>query len=392
MKTTIIILTILLQATTIYGQGVKNLNPSTINPLHFSDKQQQEWEQYKILLEQISSGAKDAVSLTVLEEELLTKYETKEDIFEAIGGGCSWYCGGGPQKVTASSHLKSQGANSYVPDNAHDFSYKTAWVEGVAGYGVGEYLTYYFAEQSPRITTVIVANGYVKNRTAYRNNSRVKRLNMYIDNKLYAVLNLKDEISEQIFNVGTIGTKSRWQLKFEIAEVYKGDKYDDTVITELYFDGIDVHCLAKGTQILMADNSRKSIEELKIGDMVMSIDIKTKDLNVSKIEDIEKSTHCQLVKYRFKSGLEVTATLDHPFLTDKGWASLAPEKSSQYKGFDNIKKIKNGDRFVSLNDVEELVAIELIDSKEDTYTISKLRTGNNFIANGLVVAVEETEY
>jgi hypothetical protein len=24
-------------------------------------------------------------------------------------------------------------------------------------------------------------------------------------------------------------------------EVYKGDKYDDTAITEIYFDGIDVH-------------------------------------------------------------------------------------------------------------------------------------------------------
>lgn len=32
-----------------------------------------------------------------------------------------------------------------------------------------------------------------------------------------------------------------WTLKFEIAEVYKGTKYDDVVITEIYFDGIDVH-------------------------------------------------------------------------------------------------------------------------------------------------------
>lgn len=32
-----------------------------------------------------------------------------------------------------------------------------------------------------------------------------------------------------------------WRLRFEIMEVYKGEKYDNTVITELYFDGIDVH-------------------------------------------------------------------------------------------------------------------------------------------------------
>jgi len=30
-------------------------------------------------------------------------------------------------------------------------------------------------------------------------------------------------------------------MKFEILEVFKGDKYDDTAISEIYFDGIDVH-------------------------------------------------------------------------------------------------------------------------------------------------------
>jgi len=31
------------------------------------------------------------------------------------------------------------------------------------------------------------------------------------------------------------------KIKFEILEVYEGDKYKDTAITEIYFDGIDVH-------------------------------------------------------------------------------------------------------------------------------------------------------
>lgn len=30
-------------------------------------------------------------------------------------------------------------------------------------------------------------------------------------------------------------------MKFKILDVYKGDKYDGTAITEIYFDGIDVH-------------------------------------------------------------------------------------------------------------------------------------------------------
>ena len=33
----------------------------------------------------------------------------------------------------------------------------------------------------------------------------------------------------------------KWEIRFEIIEVYKGDKYADTAISELFFDGIDVH-------------------------------------------------------------------------------------------------------------------------------------------------------
>ena len=102
--------------------------------------------------------------LTKAELEIL-KYcdETKEDVWETVGSGCSWYCGGEIRSVIGSSYLKSQGSNNYEPKNAHDFSFKNVWAEGVDGYGVGEYLTYFFDPECPRITEIIVVNGYVKN-------------------------------------------------------------------------------------------------------------------------------------------------------------------------------------------------------------------------------------
>jgi hypothetical protein len=33
----------------------------------------------------------------------------------------------------------------------------------------------------------------------------------------------------------------KWTLKFEIKEVYPGTKYQDCVIADFIFDGIDVH-------------------------------------------------------------------------------------------------------------------------------------------------------
>ncbi len=55
--------------------------------------------------------------------------------------------------------------------------------------------------------------------------------------------------AEQWFDVPTIGYSDREHLsgkaplviRFKICDVYPGTKYKDTAITEIYFDGIDVH-------------------------------------------------------------------------------------------------------------------------------------------------------
>lgn len=171
--------------------------------------------------------------------------ETKSDPFDIIGGGCSWYCGGNSYKQTASSTLKSSGTATYTPTNAHDLSYKTAWVEGTAGDGIGEYIEYYFKNDCPRVTSFYISNGYVKSDKAWKDNSRVKILKLYINNKPYALLNLQDTKADQIFKldepIGRYKGGKDMILRFEIVDVYKGDKYKDTAITEIYFDGIDVH-------------------------------------------------------------------------------------------------------------------------------------------------------
>jgi hypothetical protein len=113
-------------------------------------------------------------------------------------------------------------------------------------------LIYSFPPENPRITTIIVVNGYVKTKKTWDENSRVKTLKMYINDKPYAILDLVDSRQEQQFTVDPIGNDDRdnwyqlknsppWTMKFEIVDVYKGEKYDDTAITEIYFDGIDVH-------------------------------------------------------------------------------------------------------------------------------------------------------
>jgi hypothetical protein len=55
---------------------------------------------------------------------------------------------------------------------------------------------------------------------------------------------LADTTAAQSFSIEAVRSNDKDQdlmLTLEIASIYKGDKYADTAITEIYFNGIDVH-------------------------------------------------------------------------------------------------------------------------------------------------------
>ena len=239
-----------------FGQTVKEMTPTLGYLVDVSPEKEIEFIKNQEKCEAIwkkLDGQSDFDNLTKDEKAILENCsETKESSWQIIGSECSWYCGGGQDTNSASSYLKPFKGINYSAKNIHDLSYKTAWIEGVPGYGIGEYVTYHFPPQNPRINEIIIVNGYVKSEQTWKDNSRVKKLKMYIDNKPFAILNLADTRQEQSFKFDPIGygvredwnklqAKPWWTIKFEILDVYKGDKYDDTAITEIYFDGIDVH-------------------------------------------------------------------------------------------------------------------------------------------------------
>lgn len=215
------------------AQGqVRSIKPETVVVLPVAT-----YEEYERVFDRCESG-----TATAAEKRRREELSVYDDLYS---GYCSWYCGGEVQRVTASSSLKGDKTYSYEAQNAHDFNHERVWAEGVAGQGIGEYLRYEFLGSCPRITTVCIMNGHVKSDRAWRNNSRPKRLKMFYNDEPYAILELEDSRTLQSFDVGVLGYHDEqapdWSLKFEIMEVYSGEKYDDTVIAELYFGGIDVH-------------------------------------------------------------------------------------------------------------------------------------------------------
>ncbi len=161
--------------------------------------------------------------------------------------GCSWYCGGMSPLATASSQLKGA---AYAPDRAHDFNFKTAWVEGVEGNGAGEYLEYSFKmnDQIKRpedfgINQIVIFNGYWKSDKLWHANGRVKNLKMYVNGVPTCIFTLADVKHPQSATFPFIALKAgeKVVLRFEIIDVYPGKKYDDTAISELLFGGTGVH-------------------------------------------------------------------------------------------------------------------------------------------------------
>jgi hypothetical protein len=251
MKKILMSMTLALATLSVQAQGP---NPRSANnlplvkPSHVwlmpTDAKLAEWKQLNE-----KAGKEDGELMTEADWQRLEQIQEDNVILDDLySGKCSWYCGGEVQRVTASSHLKAQGRFNYLPKNAHDFDHESAWVEGAQGQGIGEWIEYEFAGACPRVTGVKILAGYVKSKTAYESNSRPKYIKVYYRSKPICILDLQDVRGMQEFDLEKFGPfgyhdseKPAWRLRFEIIDVYPGTKYQDTAISELEFDGIDVH-------------------------------------------------------------------------------------------------------------------------------------------------------
>jgi len=151
-----------------------------------------------------------------------------------------------------------------------DDDLSTAWAEGVNGDGIGEWVIVFIdgdyqylnyedhIENLPMNLTLKINNGFCRTETLFKNNNRVKRANLAIyevplqvgQHKTEAIEepiksaeidilindSMKTQYLEMKFNlVGTYTTGNVCLfLKLTILEVYPGEKYNDTCISELH--------------------------------------------------------------------------------------------------------------------------------------------------------------
>ena len=381
-----LVLIILTSVFELTAQNIRVLKPTLLNSNTYTAAQQQKWSKFL---------ANNQVATTAEEEKMLELLEELKG--PNIGTGrCSWYCGGGaPYKITASSVLAPQGKFNYKADNIHDFDLFTAWVPSDKQNPVGEKINFYFKSSepvpAPRINKILIWNGCIYNTDLWTQNARVAKFKLYIDGKPTAILQLQDVDNTQEFSITPVRSAGKKDLvmTLEIMEVYPGTKYKDVVVSEINFDGLDVHCFAAGTKITMADYSTKNIEQIKKNDTVLTFDGTTQKLVSGKVEKLVTARHSHLQKLVF-SDREIIVTNDHPFWTaENKWASVNPDKSNRnYTQNSEVVKLNAGDLIYAPVKKEYAVLLDIvpIDGEQLSYTIDVAE--GNFIANGLLVKTE----
>ncbi len=146
-------------------------------------------------------------------------------------------------------------------------------------------------------------------------------------------------------------------------------------------------CFVEGTPILMEDGTYLNIENVKIGDKVLSFDFKNNESKSSNVINIFSKKVDKVVKYTFESGKKLVATLDHPiYVINKGWASYSDELSNTLYSLEtSVKKIEIGDVIKLYNETEVLVSNEIIESEHIVYNLSEVEAHHNYYANDVLV-------
>lgn len=143
-------------------------------------------------------------------------------------------------EVISSSYLiekseKNKSDIHYLPYYIVDAQLQTCWVEGLLGSGIGEWIKVPLTQEI-KLKKIGVSIGYDKNENLFYNNNRIKTLKISSNNSFLMNYTFDDNRGLQYITFkNPISVSS---LTFEIIDIYKGKKYDDTCLSEIEIWGI----------------------------------------------------------------------------------------------------------------------------------------------------------
>lgn len=152
-------------------------------------------------------------------------------------------------------------------------------------------------------------------------------------------------------------------------------------------DGGTVTCFPAGTKILMADENEKNIEDVKVGDYVVSYDENKKQKTTARVLELEAPIREHMCRIVFEDNSELKLTNEHPVYTSEGWKSISPKATIRENiKLDFVSKLNTGDDVLfESEEYKEIVSIDCWKESVQTYNLKTIEKYNNFYADSILV-------
>lgn len=137
------------------------------------------------------------------------------------------------------------------------------------------------------------------------------------------------------------------------------------------------------------DGIDKQIKDVAVGDLVWSFNFSTNQKELNKVLEIISPVLDDIVEIKFKNGVSILSTFDHPYYNvDGNLISYSPEKTMKwYKG--EILKMDTGSVCIDIDGNSiEIESITEIVSPIQTYNLF-VENNHNFYANSILVYDEQ---
>ena len=185
---------------------------------------------------------------------------------------------------------------------------------------------------------------------------------------------------------------SNWVLRKGLWMYFDGQtsgdyiSLDDVIVPNAVYNAYYC-CFDAGSQVLMADGTTKNIEDVEVGDLVMSLNEDTGEFIVQRVSStIINKKSIDLVYVYLSNGTRLGMRAYHPLLTIEGWKTLRPDSpEAQRENIEGLSLLEVGDTLVGYEDDVTIVLIEQREDIEDYYTYNLGVDGyHNYVVEGIV--------
>ena len=147
-------------------------------------------------------------------------------------------------------------------------------------------------------------------------------------------------------------------------------------------------CVPYYSQIMLADNTTKSAEDVKVGDIILGYNETNNTYQDVEVLGIIKKLRNDMCKVIFEDDTYLEITADHPILTDYGWSAYQPETSVAYESMGLIHQLTTQQKVLQLNgeykQIKEL-QLNILEQPMDVYTFNTTEGVDTYIAENCVV-------